>query len=375
MVEADAAVVGQEDIGAARGDGEEAQHELRVLVDAAGRHGDELDAHAGADADRQLQRADDVGLVVGRRVEDEEGQSRACLRVPRQLLQHLVEGRVHRLGIVAAAHGLLLADVVRRLADLRGEVAVLRHVFVALVTIEEGCRAQRQRGAGGRSLVDDVDQVALQEVDLVRHRARGVDDEGDVGLRLHVSRSLDDVAVDGRRSHRVPPRHLRMALHQLRADAHREGGRVGRLLLVESGPEAGLAAVVGLRLPEGLVAPHEGHVGADDGASLSVAEAHGHAVVGVELPVGRLVAEILRFHQPRPEGPVAQVVPFAGRDDARLRVAIAAAAQAGRGVAGIHRRDARFAHAVEVVRLAVPCRTCRCHHRGGQHHQCRQPSQ
>ena len=65
MVEADAAVVGQEDIGAARGDGEEAQHELRVLVDAAGRHGDELDAHAGADADRQLQRADDVGLVVG----------------------------------------------------------------------------------------------------------------------------------------------------------------------------------------------------------------------------------------------------------------------------------------------------------------------
>ena len=122
MVKAHAAVVGQEDVGAAGGNGKEAQHELRVLVNAAGSHRNELDAHLGTEADRLLQRADDGRLMVGRGVENQEGQTRACLRVPRQLLQHLLQGRMHCLGIVVAAFGLLAVDVFCRLGNLLGKV-------------------------------------------------------------------------------------------------------------------------------------------------------------------------------------------------------------------------------------------------------------
>ena len=88
MVVAHAAVVGDESVGSSCDDGEEAQHELRVLVNAAGRHGDEAYASLGAGRNGLLQRVYDGCLVVSRSIEDEKCDACAGMFIPRQIAEH-----------------------------------------------------------------------------------------------------------------------------------------------------------------------------------------------------------------------------------------------------------------------------------------------
>ena len=247
-----------------------------------------------------------------------------------------------------------------------------RHVLVALIAVKECRRAQRQRGTCRRCIADDVDKVALQKPYLVAHRARGVDDEGNVSLRFHRRCRRHDIVVRDGLSHRVPAAHHGVACHQLVAYAHLQSGGVGCLLLVEPRPAVGLAVVVGLRLPDGHVATQQFHVHADERLPFVVAHGDGHTVVGVELPIARLVAILLRLHQCRPEGPVMQVVPLTGSDDAGSGIASTAIATtcSAFASAAIHlivaRLKARFA-----VAHVTSCRQ----YCSSQHHCASQPCQ
>ena len=95
MVAADAAVVGEEDVGAAGEDGEEAAHELAFLGGAAAEDGDELDALLGVFADGGLEAFHDALVVlVGGGVQDEEGDAGAGGGVPGEVLEAGFQGRV-----------------------------------------------------------------------------------------------------------------------------------------------------------------------------------------------------------------------------------------------------------------------------------------
>ena len=249
----------------------------------------------------------------------------ACLRLPAEVLQHVLQGRVYGLRIVVAALCALLADEIGRLAEVGGEGRVARQVFVALVAIEQGCRTHADDRSDGLCLVDDVHEVALQEVNLVAHRARRIDDEGDVGLWCWGGCGCvqDEVVRSDFLSDDVPVCYGGHSVHQLSVDAEAQALVVGvALLLEQSHPAVGLSVVVGLRLPDGGATAQQLHGNGSHRLAAAVHHLYRHAVVGVEIPVFALVGKGRVEHQLRPERPVLQVAPLAGGDDAGMAVAI-----------------------------------------------------
>ena len=74
----DAAVVGEEYVGAARDDVEESLHGFGVLVDTARGNGDNLDTVLGVEGYGALETCDDAVLVVGGSVKNQEGDACTC---------------------------------------------------------------------------------------------------------------------------------------------------------------------------------------------------------------------------------------------------------------------------------------------------------
>ena len=71
----DAAVVGEEYVGAARDDVEESQQRFGIFVDAACGYGNKLDAVLGVERDGTLEAFDDAVLMVWGSVKNQEGNS------------------------------------------------------------------------------------------------------------------------------------------------------------------------------------------------------------------------------------------------------------------------------------------------------------
>ena len=327
VVAADAAVVGEEDVGAAGEDSEEAAHELAFLGGAAAEDGDELDALPGVFADGGLKALDDALVVlVGGGVQDEEGDAGAGGGVPGKVLEAGFQGRMDGFGKVAATFGVLHGDVLDGFAVVVREGGELGHVLILLVAVEDSAGAELDAIQAAFGAVQDVHEVLLEEVDLVAHGPGGVHDEGDVGALFRRLGLVDEVEVHfGLLLLDVPGGEFRGRCLGLSVDGEDEVVRAG-LGVERVDPEVRFSLVVGERAPEDLLALLQ--VDAKGGEPLAggVRDADGHPARRIHPPVRRHPAVVLRSHQPAPEIPVGQVVPFAGGEDAGLAARAALAA-------------------------------------------------
>ena len=119
-------------------------------------------------------------------------------------------------------------------------------------------------------------------------------------------------------------------------------------------PEVRFALVVGEGVPQDLLVLLQGDAKGGEPLAGGVRDADGHPARRIHPPIRRHPAVVLRAHQPAPEVPVVQVVPFAGREDAGLaaRPALAAVRHPCRPgarhfVHGIHPVDLAHSHVVD----------------------------
>ena len=319
MGAADAAVVGEEDVGAAGEDGEEAAHEFTFLGGAAAVDGDELDAVLGILFDGGLETFDDALVVlVGGSVQDEEGDAGAGRCVPGEVLQAGFQGRVDGFGEVAATPGMLHGDVSDGLVVVFGERGVFGHVIVAFVPVEDSAGAECDVALPAFDAVQDVHQVFLEEFDFVAHRSGGVHDESDVGVFPGRLGLVDDVEIHiGLFLLFVVGRHdgcLGLA------DTVDDEGKVvrGGFGVERINPQGGLSLIVRKRTPDGFPVLLQDDANGREPLAGGVRDADGHPARRMHPPILLHAAIFLGGHQLAPEVPVFQVVPFSGSQDAGL---------------------------------------------------------
>ena len=317
VVAADAAVVREEDVGAAGEDGEVAAHEFALLGGGRAEDGDDLDAVLRIALDGALEAFDDALVVLmGGSVQDEESDAGAGRCVPVEVLQAGLQGGVDGFGMVAAAAGVLHRDILDGLAVVVRKLGVLGHVIVAFVSIEDSAGAEFDVTLPALYAVQDVHEVLLEEGDFVAHRPGRVHDEGDIGLFRGLLGAGNLVEVDiGLFLLDIPGGHFRGAGLLDAVDDEGDVLRAG-LRMERVDPKGGLAEVVGAGAPDGLLALLQAHRDVGQPLSGGVRHADRHPARGVEAPVIRHAIESVRGHQVAPEVPVVQVVPFAGRQDA-----------------------------------------------------------
>ncbi|HEU4407984.1 MAG TPA: hypothetical protein VFS43_22170 [Polyangiaceae bacterium] len=180
---AHARVAGEKEVAPAGELRRRSHRELGGLVDAA--RGDGVDVHAalGQRAHRP-DHAAGVPVVRGRVGHPEEQLGHAAVAAPLER-RRLLERLLGRLGKVAAAVGLLLAEQLPE----RPQVAVVeeleapRDVRVALVAVDDERPALRRTRELRANRARQRLELGLQVVDLVGHTAGRVDHERDVELR------------------------------------------------------------------------------------------------------------------------------------------------------------------------------------------------
>ena len=185
-----AAVVGEEHVRSARRKVKESQHKFSILIHAARRHRNHLDAVFGKELDRLLQTFDDIVFVVRRRIENEERNACTCRLVPRKFLQRGFKRGVYGFGVIATVICILLGDVFLDFRHVFREIVMTGEEHVSYVTVKYGRRAQRHF-AFRTGVIDDVAEIGFEEIDFVFHRACRIDDERDVGLGFGASWFLE----------------------------------------------------------------------------------------------------------------------------------------------------------------------------------------
>ena len=138
VIASDTAVVGEEHIGAIRGDGCEAQEELRLFVNTAGRNRNDTNTMTRVARNRELQALDHIVALVRRSVQQHKCQTNTALFAPTQFLQTSLQSRVHRFRKIASAVRVLLPDEGYRLRQIGCEIVGLGYVLIPFVAVEQG---------------------------------------------------------------------------------------------------------------------------------------------------------------------------------------------------------------------------------------------
>ena len=182
MFVADAAVVGDEGIGAVGSNSQDAHQEFRLLIDTAGGNGYHLDAFLGGQQDLILYGLDHIILMVRRGVQNEKQQAGAGVLPPGLPSDGLLEGGVHRLGEIPATVGFLNVDKIHHLREVPVQVGGAGDVFVAFIAIKNRTHAKADVIIVIPYARDNIVDLHFDVFQFVCHGAGGVKDEKDVGL-------------------------------------------------------------------------------------------------------------------------------------------------------------------------------------------------
>ncbi len=171
--------VGQEDEAPTGVLGDLALDELALFVQSAGPHTENLDALAQSGQHVVVVLRAAV-VQVGRRIGQQHHHAGRAVTTPVQLVHGFMQGLAHGLRVVTPATSAQGVQHPLEGVDVVGEVVAAQQKLVPLVAV--GHQAQAQVGAAGQlgHFAGDALQGGLEFVDLVCHRAGGVDQEHQV---------------------------------------------------------------------------------------------------------------------------------------------------------------------------------------------------